>query len=81
MPRANHDLSERQHGLLKAIHLLNGKRRVLRYGSMENVRLPYHTLIHHYLLPPDLPFVAGCGKSVLWYYRFLKCFQVPGLTR
>jgi hypothetical protein len=49
MPRANHDLSDQQPGLLKAVPLLNGKRGVLRYGSMENVRVLYHALTHHYL--------------------------------
>jgi hypothetical protein len=26
-----------------------------------------HAVIHYYLLPPDLPVIAGSGKSILWY--------------
>jgi hypothetical protein len=66
MPRANPSLSEQRHGLLKAAPFLNGRQAVPRYGSMANVRLSYHSLIRYYLLPSDLPFIAGCGKSVLW---------------
>jgi hypothetical protein len=67
MKRAGNNMAEQQLGLLKVVPLFNGKQGVLRYGSMANVRLSYHALIHYCLLPPDLPFIAGSGKSILWY--------------
>jgi hypothetical protein len=37
MKRAENNITEQLLGLLKAVPLLNGKRRVLRYGSTANV--------------------------------------------
>jgi hypothetical protein len=75
MKRAGNNITEQQHGLLKVVHSLNGKRGDPHCGSMANVRFFYHAFIYYCLLPPDLPFIAGSGKSILWYeIPYYKCF-------
>jgi hypothetical protein len=81
MKRAESNITEQQLGLLKAVPLLNGKRGALRYGSMANVGLSYYALIHYYLLPVNLPFIAGSGKSILWCVISYNASGCSRLTR
>ena len=64
---SNCDKTRQARGSLMAIHSRNGKHQdqVPSYGYMGNVSChPALTLSQRLMV---LPFVAGCGKSVLWY--------------
>jgi len=55
-----------RHGFLKVTHSANGKRTVLYCGLVEIVRLSYPFVLM--VVCNSFPdFVAGAGKSVLWY--------------
>ena len=67
MKCAESNISGRQSGLLKASRLLNGKLGILHHGSIANVNsvsiMCSLTVAHC----PRILFIAGFGKSVLWY--------------
>lgn len=54
---------ERQTGFSEAVILTSGSRRLHSYGSTANVPFFSSSL----LTPLTLIFVAGSGKSILWF--------------
>ena len=86
--RANHGTARLGRGSLKARHSQNGRIRdqVRSYGSTGNVSCRPALTYSQRLMPS--PFVAGAGKSVLWYAKssvVLSCgltiWSVPRSSR
>jgi len=74
---------ERLHGSFKAACLRNGKRRVLSYGYIVNVRI---SSTFFSIICPDYRFshnvIAGAGKSILWYVMHGSLIQpIPTINQ
>ena len=60
-------MKEQRGGLSKVTLSMKGNHhRVLFYGFMENVCVCFSVFIQK----DDLNFVAGSGKSIIWYVKF-----------
>ena len=69
MSHERHTTREQRHGSSKAVFSNSGNHPLLSCGSMANVRPICSPLLH---TPPTLIFVAGSGKSVLWFVFLLS---------
>lgn len=67
---ARHTTREHHLGFSKAVFSNNGSHLLPSYGSMESV-CSFSPILYNVLTPT---FVAGSGKSVLWFVIFSKCY-------